>query len=111
MSEKIQKKLRRSDSVMQFASELGADQFKKMKFIFAKHADPKGMANSSQLLTILHELNINCSKQEAQTFFQEIDQNGDNLINFIEFIRGLKWIKTVCLKILNLILMFLSQLL
>jgi Ca2+-binding EF-hand superfamily protein len=66
-----------------------------MKEVFALYADSKGRAVASQLLQVLHTLNINCTKDECQTFFKELDSDSDGYIDFTCFIRGLKWIKTV----------------
>jgi Ca2+-binding EF-hand superfamily protein len=95
MSGKLKKPaVRRSDSVMQFASELGTDHFNRMKEVFALYADSKGRVNVSQLLQVLNTLNINSTKDECSTFFNELDSDQDGFIDFTVFIRGLKWIKT-----------------
>lgn len=66
-----------------------------MKEIFTLYADSKGRATVAQLHQVLTTLDINCTKQECETFFREVDTNADGFIDFTEFIRGLKWIKTV----------------
>ena len=98
MSGKLKKPtVRRSDSVMQFAAELGTDQFNRMKEVFTLYADSKGRCTVKQLLQVLNTLNINCTPEECQTFFKELDADVDGFISFVEFIRGLKWIKTTAL--------------
>jgi Ca2+-binding EF-hand superfamily protein len=66
-----------------------------MKEVFALYADSKGRCTVSQLLQVLNTLAINCTPDECQTFFKELDADSDGFITFVEFIRGLKWIKTV----------------
>ena len=66
-----------------------------MKEVFALYADSKGRASPTQLLHVLHALNINCTSEECQTFFKEMDSEQAGVIDFTQFIRGLKWIKTV----------------
>lgn len=75
---------------------MGAEEFKSLQDKFRSMSGKTGTIDEEQFPKLLESLHIKTTKSEQSILFKEIDLDGDKRITFSEFLKGLKWIKTVC---------------